>query len=41
MVAILIGSIVYIVIFVIAAYFITEKVTRDVVDEKQKSEYRK
>jgi hypothetical protein len=40
MAAILIGSIIYICIFVGAAYLIQDKVTKDVNDEKLKSEYR-
>ena len=38
--AILIGSIIYIIIFVVTAYFIQQKVTSEVNDEKLKSEYR-
>ena len=38
--AIMIGTIVYFVIFVIAAFLIQDKVTRDEKDEKLKSEYR-
>ena len=38
--AIMIGTIVYFVLFVIAAFLIQEKVTRDEKDEKLKSEYR-
>jgi len=40
MAAIWIGSIVYFIIFVVAAFFIQDKVTKDVNDEKLKSEYR-
>jgi hypothetical protein len=38
--AILIGSIIYLIIFIVAAYLIQEKVTREVSDGKLKSEYR-
>ncbi len=41
MAAILIGTIIYLVVFVVAAYLIQEKVTRDVNDEKIRSEYRR
>ncbi len=41
MVAIIIGSIFFIIVFLVAAYFISEKVTKDVKDEKQKIEFRK
>ena len=38
--AILIGTLVYLAVFVVAAYLIQERVTRDVNDEKLRSEYR-
>jgi hypothetical protein len=38
--AIITGSIIYFIIFVVAAYLIQEKVTRDERDEKLRSEYR-
>ena len=38
--AILIGTIIYFVIFVVAAFLIQERVTRDEKDEKLRSEYR-
>lgn len=41
MAAILIGTIIYLVIFAIAAYFIQDKVTKQENDEKLKSEYRR
>jgi len=40
MAALIIGTILYFIIFVIAAYLIQEKVTKDEKDEKLKSEYR-
>ncbi len=39
--ALVIGTIVYLIVFAVAAYFIQEKATRDVNDQKLKSEYRK
>jgi hypothetical protein len=41
MLAILIGSVIYIIVFIVAASLITTKVTKDVSDEKLKNEYRK
>lgn len=38
--AILLGSFIYFVLFLVAAYFITDKTTKDVNDPKLKSEYR-
>lgn len=38
--AILTGSIIYFVLFLVAAYFISDRATRDVNDEKLRSEYR-
>ncbi len=38
--AILVGSIVYFVLFLGASYFIQDYATKDVVDPKVKSEYR-
>jgi hypothetical protein len=40
MAAILIGSITYFVLFVIAAYLIQDYATKDVADSKIKGEYR-
>lgn len=39
--ALLIGSIIYFVIFLIVAYFVTDKVVREAEDEITKKEYRK
>lgn len=41
MVALIIGTIFYIALFIVAAYFVNERITRDVKDEKIKREYRK
>ena len=41
MAAILIGSITFFVLYVVAAYFISDRVTRDEPNEKLRSEYRK
>jgi hypothetical protein len=41
MVALIIGTIFYIILFLVAAYFVNERITRDVKDEKTKREYRK
>jgi hypothetical protein len=38
--ALIIGSVIYFAIFLIAAYLIQDKVTKDVNDEKLRSEYR-
>ena len=38
--AILLGTIIYIIIFVVSAFFITEHVTKDVSDAAVKKEYR-
>ena len=38
--AIVIGTIIYFIVFVVAAFLIQEKVTRDEKDEKLRSEYR-
>ena len=38
--AIIIGTIIYIIIFFVAAYFITDHVTKDVSDAAVKKEYR-
>ena len=40
MAAIIIGSIVFFVFYVVAAYLISDKVTRDETNEKLRSEYR-
>ncbi len=39
--AILIGSFIYFVVFLIAAYFISDRATSGVNDDKLRSEYRK
>ncbi len=41
MAALLIGTMIYLIVFVIAAYFIQDKATKDVNDQKLRSEYRK
>ena len=38
--AILIGTIVYFILFIVASYFIQDYATKDVVDPKVKNEYR-
>ena len=39
--AIIIGTVVYLVLFAVAAYFIQHTATKDVNDEKLRSEYRR
>jgi hypothetical protein len=41
MATLLLGSFIYLVIFLIGAYLISERATKDVIDQKLKSEYRK
>jgi hypothetical protein len=38
--ALVIGTIIYFIVFVVAAFLIQERVTRDEKDEKLRSEYR-
>ena len=40
MAGVLIGSIVFLGLYIVSAYFISDKVTRDETNEKLKSEYR-
>jgi len=39
--ALIVGTVIYLIVFVIAAYFIQDKATKDVNDQKLRSEYRK
>ena len=39
--ALIIGSLVYLVLFIVAAYFIQDRATKDVNDQKLRSEYRR
>ncbi len=39
--ALIVGTVIYLIVFVIAAYFIQDKATKDVNDQKLRSEYRR
>ena len=39
--ALIVGTVIYLIVFVVAAYFIQDRATKDVNDEKLRSEYRR
>lgn len=41
MVALIVGSIIYIVVFIVTSFFVNQRIQRGVTDPKVKAEYRK
>jgi hypothetical protein len=41
MVALIVGTVIFIIIFGVTAYFVMDKVSKEAEDEKTRSEYRK